>query len=139
MPTLRFPLELWDSDSERVAILTRVVEAADGPMLVLDALGNVVFLNAAAETFWGEPAEALVNRAVVSLLGLDATRDLADAFGRRLERGEPWEGRVRPRRVDGERRKTPRRVRMDPVRASGRQGKPGPVIGAVVAVASSRG
>ena len=96
---MRFPIELWNSDSDRVLILTALAETASGPLVVIDRLGNTVFFNDAAERLWGERAEALVNRAIVSLLGLDRRRNLADEWGRLLETGKGWEGIARIPRV----------------------------------------
>lgn len=133
MTTMRFPVELWDSEADRAAVLAAAVEGSDAPMAVVDGLGNVVFVNPAAESLWNEPAEALLNRAVVSLLGVDATRGGADAFGARLEAGEAWEERARPRRAGASRPGAARTARIQPV-ASRRRGRPGRVIAAVVAL-----
>ncbi len=95
---MRFPQEIWSSRAEALAALVKIAEAPAGPLLLLDRLGNVVFLNSAAEAFWGERAGALVNRAAISLLGLDRRGGGAAAFCAALEGGQGWEGRVRPRR-----------------------------------------
>lgn len=131
MAPMRFPLELWDTDAERVAVLSKAIESANGPLLVVDAIGNVAWLNAAAEKLWDEPAEALVNRAIVSLLGLDASRAEADAFGSRLEKGEVWEGNVRPLTGRTSRRSATRRARVEPIEESGQRNMPR-VIAAIV-------
>ncbi len=93
--SMRFPLELWNNDEERAAVLTRLAEAPAGPVVVADAIGNVVFLNDAAERLWGERADAMLNRALVSLLGLDARREIADALGRAFDEGRDWSSAVR--------------------------------------------
>lgn len=94
---MRFPIELWNSDAERVAVLARVAEAPAGPVLVVDKLGNTVFLNDAAERLLGERADALVNWLATALLGLAQDRQgRGEAFTRSIERGESWSGSVRP-------------------------------------------
>jgi PAS domain-containing protein len=128
---MQFPMELWDSDRERLAVLAAAVEAPSKPMLVLDAIGNVVFVNDAAEGLWKEPAAALVNRAAVSLLGLDTRRREADAFGRSFEGGGSWEGMAYPRRSDSNRRLTGRPAHLEPIVLRDKQ-KRVQVVGAVV-------
>ncbi len=128
---MRFPMELWDSDRERLAVLAAAVEAPSKPMLILDAIGNAVFVNDAAEELWREPAEALVNRAAVSLLGLDTRRREADAFGRSFEGGGSWTGMAYPRRSDSNRRLTGRPARLEPIVLRDKRQR-AQVVGAVV-------
>ncbi len=134
---MRFPLEIWDSDAERVAVLARAIDSGPGPMAIVDSIGNVVFLSREAEALWVEPPEALVNRAIVSLLGLDERRRDADAFGEALEAGVAWEGVVHPRRSGSKRRLAARRARLEPVIAKTRR-KAVRVIAAIVTLSTPR-
>jgi len=130
---MRFPLELWGADAERAAVLARAIEASDGPMAVIDPIGNVVFVNPAAEALWGESASALINRAAVSLLGADASREEADTFGARLERGQPWEGEAHLRGPDAGGPMVPARFRVQPVAAPGAEAE-SRILGAVIQI-----
>lgn len=94
--SMPFPVELWDSDADRVAILRAACEAHSGAIVVIDRLGNSVFFNEAAESLWQDRAEALLNRSAISLLGLDSDHGSAGRFARALEQLERWEepGRI---------------------------------------------
>ena len=134
---MRFPLEIWDTDAERVAVLARAVDSRPGPMAIVDSIGNVVFLNREAEALWGEAPEALINRAIVSLLGLDERRTDADSFGAALESGGVWEGEVHPRRAGSKRRLAARQALLDPVAARARR-KSERVIAAIVTLSAPK-
>lgn len=133
---MKFPWDLWNSDTDRVALLCRVAEASGGALLVLDALGNVVFLNEPAEALWGEEAAALVNRAGISLLGFDRSRQQADDFGAALNEGRNWSGAAKVVREIGSGRAALRQVNMEIVAREGRGGRRR-VLGAIVTLSAA--
>ena len=94
---MRIPDELWPDVRDRELVGQTVDLFASVPLVLTDQLSNSVWFNGAAESLFGDRAEAIVNRAAWSLLGFGfaaaAPDRLMDAL---LGGGGPWKGMVRP-------------------------------------------
>ncbi|MEO8377899.1 MAG: hypothetical protein ABI579_09540 [Candidatus Sumerlaeota bacterium] len=93
---MRFPGELWETETDRQVILQFVDAFAGHPLVLTDKLANTIFFNAEAEALYADRGEAIVNRLSFSLLGYGGKKDkvpsgLTPAL---LGEGVPWRGIV---------------------------------------------
>jgi len=93
---MEFPEELWKTEQEKQLIFQALDLFEHQPVIITDQLANSVFLNKKAEELYGQRGEAIVNRAVFSLLGFDSFEGMPQKLVDGLSgNGEVWRGFVK--------------------------------------------
>lgn len=86
-----FPESLFPNPAHRELILGALALFEDQPLFLTDRLANTIYFNGPAEGLFAERGEAIVNRAVFSLLGMGDHTAHPPALVEALEgNGPPW-------------------------------------------------